>query len=57
MHSSRSSWTIQPAALSKALIFRRVETWRHYNESRPHTALGLRPPQQFALAGARQAAE
>ncbi|MCJ2028523.1 transposase, partial [Methylobacterium sp. J-043] len=36
----------------------KIETWRrHYNESRPHTALGWRTPQEFALAAALQAAE
>ena len=35
-----------------------IGAWKdHYNESRPHTALGWRTPQEFALAAARKAAE
>ncbi|MFG7489654.1 MULTISPECIES: IS3-like element ISMex11 family transposase [Methylobacteriaceae] len=44
--------------LSLADARSKIETWRrHYNESRPHTALGWRTPQEFALAAALQAAE
>ena len=44
--------------LSLADARSKIETWRrHYNESRPHTALGWRTPQEFALAAAIQAAE
>ena len=36
----------------------KIEAWRRqYNESRPHTALGWRTPQEFALAASREAAE
>jgi putative transposase len=36
----------------------KIEAWRRqYNESRPHTALGWRTPQEFALAAAREATE
>lgn len=43
--------------LSLADARSKIETWRrHYNESRPHTALGWRTRQEFALA-ALQAAE
>ena len=44
--------------LSLADARSKIETWRrHYDESRPHTALGWRTPQEFALAAALQAAE
>jgi putative transposase len=44
--------------LSLADARSKIEAWRrHYNESRPHTALGWRTPQEFALAAALQAAE
>lgn len=44
--------------LSLADARSKIETWRrHYNESRPHTALGWLTPQEFALAAALQAAE
>ena len=44
--------------LSLADARSKIKTWRrHYNESRPHTALGWRTPQEFALAAALQAAE
>ena len=44
--------------LSLADARSKIETWRrHYNERRPHTALGWRTPQEFALAAALQAAE
>ncbi|MCJ2081734.1 integrase core domain-containing protein, partial [Methylobacterium sp. J-090] len=44
--------------LSLADARSKIETWRRqYNESRPHTALGWRTPQEFALAAALQAAE
>ncbi|UMY20194.1 IS3 family transposase [Methylobacterium organophilum] len=44
--------------LSLADAKSKIETWRrHYNESRPHTALGWRTPQEFALAAALQVAE
>jgi transposase InsO family protein len=33
---------------------RKIEAWReHYNESRPHTALGYVPPREFAQQAAR----
>ena len=36
----------------------KIEAWRrHYNESRPHTALGLLTPREFALVVAQKAAE
>jgi putative transposase len=35
---------------------RKIEAWReHYNESRPHTALGYVPPREFAQQVARNA--
>jgi putative transposase len=35
---------------------RKIEAWReHYNESRPHTALGYVPPREFAQQAARNA--
>jgi hypothetical protein len=35
---------------------RKIEAWReHYNESRPHTALGYVPPREFARQAARNA--
>ncbi len=35
----------------------KIEAWRRQSdESRPHTALGWRTPQEFALAAAREAA-
>jgi putative transposase len=44
--------------LSLANARAKIEAWRRqYNESRPHTALGWRTPQEFALAAAREAAE
>ncbi len=44
--------------LSLADARSKIETWRrHDNESRPHTALGWRTPQEFALAAALQPAE
>ena len=44
--------------LSLADARAKIEAWRrHYNESRPHTALGWRTPQEFALAAAKEAAE
>lgn len=44
--------------LSLADARAKIEAWRRqYNESRPHTALGWRTPQEFALAAAREAAE
>ncbi|KQQ19572.1 transposase [Methylobacterium sp. Leaf122] len=44
--------------LSLADARSKIEAWRrHYNESRPHTALGWRTPQEFALAAALQPAE
>jgi len=44
--------------LSLADARSKIEAWRrHYNESRPHTALGWRTPQEFALAAALEAAE
>ena len=44
--------------LSLADAKSKIEAWRrHYNESRPHTALGWLTPQEFALAAAQQAAE
>ena len=44
--------------LSLADARSKIETWRRqYNESRPHTALGWRTPQEFALAAALQPAE
>ncbi len=44
--------------LSLADARSKIEAWRRqYNESRPHTALGWRTPQEFALAAARKAAE
>ena len=44
--------------LSLADARSKIERWRrHYNESRPHTALGWLTPQEFALAAALQAAE
>ena len=44
--------------LSLADARSKIETWRrYYNESRPHTALGWRTPQECALAAALQAAE
>ena len=44
--------------LSLADAKSKIEAWRrHYNESRPHTALGWLTPQEFARAAARQAAE
>ena len=44
--------------LSLADARSKIEAWRrHYNESRPHTALGWRAPQEFALAAALQPAE
>jgi len=36
----------------------KIETWRrYYNESRRHTALGWRTPEEFTSAAAQQAAE
>ena len=36
----------------------KIEAWRrHYNESRPHTALGWLTPHEFALAAVQRAAE
>ena len=44
--------------LSLADAKSKIEAWRrHYNESRPHTALGWLTPQEFALSAAQQAAE
>ena len=44
--------------LSLADARSKIEAWRRqYNESRPHTALGWRTPQEFALAATRKAAE
>jgi putative transposase len=44
--------------LSLADARSKIETWRrHYNESRPHTALGWMTPREFALAAGAQAAE
>jgi putative transposase len=44
--------------LSLADAKSKIEAWRrHYNESRPHTALGWLTPQEFALAAAQPAAE
>jgi putative transposase len=44
--------------LSLADAKAKIEAWRrHYNESRPHTALGWLTPQEFALAAAQKAAE
>ena len=44
--------------LSLADAKSKIEAWRrHYNESRPHTALGWLTPQEFATTAARQAAE
>jgi putative transposase len=35
---------------------RKIEAWReHYNESRPHTALGYVPPREFAQQAPRNA--
>jgi len=36
----------------------KIEVWRrHYNESRPRTALGWLTPREFALAAVQEAAE
>jgi len=44
--------------LSLADARSKIKTWwRKYNESRPHTPLRWRTPQEFALAAAQQAAE
>lgn len=44
--------------LSLADAKSKIETWRrHCKESPPHTTLGWRTPQEFALAAALQAAE
>ena len=44
--------------LSQADAKSKIEAWRrHYNESRPHTALGWLIPREFALSAAQQAAE
>jgi len=44
--------------LSLADARSKIEAWRrHYNESRPHTALGWMTPREFALAAGAQAAE
>ena len=44
--------------LSLADAKSKIEAWRrHYNESRPHTALGWLTPQEFALSAPQQAAE
>src|ERR1700674_5262423 len=41
--------------LSLADARSKIEAWRrHYNESRPHTALGWLTPQEFALAAAQK---
>jgi putative transposase len=44
--------------LSLADAKAKIEAWRrHYNESRPHTALGWLTPREFALAAVQRAAE
>jgi putative transposase len=42
--------------LSLADARSKIEAWRrHYNESRPHTALGWMTPREFALAAGAKA--
>jgi putative transposase len=44
--------------LSLADARSKIETWRrHFNESRPHTALGWLTPREFALLAAKAAAQ
>jgi putative transposase len=43
--------------LSLADAKAKIEAWRQYNESRPHTAPGWLTPQEYALAAAQMAAE
>ena len=44
--------------LSSADARSKIETWRrHYNEGRPHTALGWRAPQEFALTEVHRGAK
>jgi len=44
--------------LSLADAKTKIEAWRrHYNESRPHTALGWLTPHEFALAAVQRTAE
>jgi putative transposase len=44
--------------LSLADAKAKIEAWRrHYDEGRPHTALGWLTPREFAVAAAQKAAE
>lgn len=54
MHRTLKEQTTRPAAADAAAQQRRFNNFRrHYNEERPHEALGQRPPQEVYTASAR----